>query len=143
MWIAPTLWCRMKNSAHPANESIACRPGNNLTIAEERDWWREEAERLRQLVSNSSDIKSDLLFKLTPSHKRLLLILLHKTAATTDDCLSALYWDADSEPESGFKIIHVLMSQMRKTLRPYNVSIHHTRSCGYYIKPDEKKRLRK
>lgn len=81
-------------------------------------------------------------FRLTPHEAKVLGILVKREIASRDFIYRTMYadeWMKDREP----KIIEVYLSNMRKKLRPFDITIQNDYGHGWFLSAGDKARIAK
>lgn len=114
---------------------------NQLTISEERDYWKEKYLHLKSMTEKETVVNPKYLIGLSKNEIRILSTLIRKDVATHDSILDAMYWDCE-EPARYDKIIHVYICRLRKKLKKHKIKIINIIGTGYMILLKDRERLR-
>ena len=110
---------------------------------EQIDILQEEVRQLRE--ANGFDIPLPLeiviALRLTPMQAKFMAALLHARGVVTKYGMCvALYGFAEDAPDP--KVLDVMLTHIRKKLRPHDVTIETLYGTGYRLTPTMKQKLR-
>lgn len=109
----------------------------------ENDTLRAHVAELEKLAlgTGSDLIRAEIAVGLTGSERTVLGVLMQRERVTKGQVMSALYRDMHRD-EAEPKIVDVFICKLRRKLKPHDIEITTLRGQGYFISPDNKKRVK-
>jgi two-component system cell cycle response regulator CtrA len=105
-----------------------------VTKDEEIDFLKDRVSVLEDMLSEQNLVP--VQFRLTKQQTRLFGLLLRRDQVTKSQAMDFLYGGDLNEPE--IQIVSVMVCQLRKRLRPFEIPIETLWGRGWYLKPEAK-----
>ena len=96
--------------------------------------YKDEVEELRDALSNRDTLAPYInVFDLTKVQARFLHALMQREMVARESLYSVLYFDKDDDKRPEPKILDVILSHVRKKLKPHNIKIDTVQGVGFSL----------
>jgi DNA-binding response OmpR family regulator len=122
--------------SHVSNEALITL---NRKLRDENELLKAQIAYLTGAMASHDALPRE--WKLTTGEERIIRILVSREFASMEGIITALYWDKE-EPIDPEGTIRVMVSKMRKKLRPHGIEIKTHWGRGFYLPAEVRRRFR-